>query len=202
MGCFGSWAYVFFLISLAIPSLLGSSLVMAQKLNLKFWSLRFIFWSQIQMPSGLKTKDLALLFQHHCDLAISEGTVYEFMLVRSIKPVMSLICTTITLCKWNVYNIIRSVSEITYIQAMWIVHGVALQIIIESCRLIDNMVQGIHLQRTQQEVKPKMFVHQIKDSYSTAKIAWFFSMVYHFGMIFMLVISLSHWSEMFLSNSL
>lgn len=33
----------------------------------------------------------------------------------------------------------------TYIQAMWAVHGVSCQSIIVSCRLTDNMAQGIHL---------------------------------------------------------
>lgn len=43
--------------------------------------------------------------------------------------------------------------DCTYIQAMWIIHGIPPQGIIVSCRLTDNMAQGIHLQRTQQEVK-------------------------------------------------
>lgn len=33
----------------------------------------------------------------------------------------------------------------TYIQAVWTVHGVPHQGIIVSCRLTDNMAQGIHL---------------------------------------------------------
>lgn len=52
------------------------------------------------------------------------------------------------------------VSEFTYIQGMCTVHGVAPQIIIVSCRLTDNMAQGIHLQRTQQKVKPIKFLYQ------------------------------------------
>lgn len=44
-------------------------------------------------------------------------------------------------------------TETTYIQAMWTIHGIPPQGIIVSCRLTDNMAQGIHLQRTQQEVK-------------------------------------------------
>lgn len=60
----------------------------------------------------------------------------------------------------NAYKIICGVSEITYIQAMWTVHGVVPQILTVSCCLIDNMAQGIHLKRKQQKVKSIKFLYQ------------------------------------------